>query len=407
MKILLVTDTCNVIGGAENYFFDLHERLQNIPDISVQILSFGSHAITHDNRTIFKASDSHFAKLLGRFLFYPFLYFKLRKYLRQLAPDVIHLHNIKQCSLTLLYALRSYKVVQTIHDYSAVCPVGYNIHRNLLPCPTGWRLRCFWQHQVKYSKWIYFFVLLSFLNVRRLQQNIVCKFFAPSPQLVHYLQQNRFKPAIYIPPFKKEDASPSFEEIDPHLFMYAGNLGTHKGIYFLLNEFARAHTRNAKIKLIIAGEGPEKKALIARAQQLKLTEAVQFCGWQESLAPLYKRAIAVLFPSLWLEAFGLIMTEAMHHARPVIGSNRGSPPWIIDDRETGFIFNPLRPGDLAEKILTLADNLPLAKKLGLNGRQKLSTFINNEATLSKILNEYRGVMGKTVIPAQAGIQKTV
>jgi glycosyltransferase involved in cell wall biosynthesis len=389
MRILLITDNHTPTGGAEHYFFDLKDRLKHVPGLDVYSLGFGPTEMAGDDFYILKELRSHIPKLIWRFLLHPIVYIKLRREINKIRPDVIHIHNVKQYPVSVLWAVKPYSVVQTIHDYGVICPTAHNLHKDHQPCSTGLRMACFWQHQVKYNRFIYLALVCSFFMLRNRLRKTVKKFFAPSPLLVEYLKKNNFDDATYIPPFKKEKNHYSFDKMNPHHFLFAGNLGTHKGVHVLIKEFALAVQKNERLTLTMLGMGPEGKSLRKKVVKLGLEKHIFFSGWKENMAPFYEKCAAVIFPSLWVEAFGLVITEAMSHARPVIGSDRGSPPWLIEDQHTGLIFNPLREGDLAEKILTLAGNVEKIKRLGQNGFKKLTSFINNEETVNKIVSLYQ------------------
>lgn len=395
MKILLINDNHSPLGGAEHYFFDLKKRLQALPNVSVYSLGFGKTESTGHDYIILKALKSKFAKLLWQLLPHPRMYFTLQKQIKNINPDVIHIHNINQYTVSLLAAIKSYPVVQTIHDYGVICPTAHNIHQNGEPCKTGVRLACFWQHQVKYNLLTYIALTFAFLNKKYHIKKSVNRYFAPSPLLVHYLNLHGFNDATYIAPFRNAIKTPDFQLIKPHHFLFAGHLGSHKGIYVLLEEFALARQKNPKLTLTIAGMGAEKNRLLKRIKALQLENHIRFLGWQDNLESEYQQCAAVIFPSLWMEAFGLIITEAMSYARPVIGSNRGTPPWLIDDKQTGLIFNPLQKGDCAEKIITLAGNMELITQYGKNGAEKLLTFIDNEKVLNQIVAIYKELVIKS------------
>lgn len=388
MRILLITDNHSPTGGAENYFFDLKQRLKSMPGIEVYSLGFGPQVSHGDDFYVFKQLKSKLAKLISQFIAHPMMYRRLRRHLQHIQPDVIHLHNTKQHAAALLKAIKPYSVVQTIHDYGAICPTAHNIHKNHQPCATGIRKACFWQHQVKYRFLSYLALSAAFFKTRSQLKKIVKKYFAPSPQLVGYLQNNGFQSVSYIPPFKHGHVASDFTHVKPHHFLFAGNLGSHKGVDILLEEFALAHQKNPQLTLAIAGKGPCEKQLRHRINELGLEKSICFLGWQQQLTSDYLACAAVIFPSIWMEAFGLVITEAMHHARPVIGSNRGSPPWLIDDGKTGMIFDPVKKGDLADKLLSLAGNVPLIMELGLNGQRKLETLIDNQQVLRQIISAY-------------------
>jgi glycosyltransferase involved in cell wall biosynthesis len=125
---------------------------------------------------------------------------------------------------------------------------------------------------------------------------------------------------------------------------------------------------------------------------LGISKFINFVGWQNDLTQFYDTHIAFIFPSIWVESFGLVITESMSHARAVIASNRGASPWLIDDNHTGLLFDPLQEGDLASKILHLANDTELAKFLGVNGFKKLNSFIDNDKNLQQIINIYQSVI---------------
>lgn len=389
MKIVLFNDnhTCN--GGAERYFFDLKSRLQSKADLSVISIGFGAKTESGKDYYIFKAPQSNLAKLFWRIMPQPFLYFRLRRLLKKIQPDVIHLHNIKQYSLTVLQSLQPYPIVQTMHDYGQICPISYNIHKNHEVCETGLRWQCLWQHRLKFDPLGFAALTASFFIIKHKLKKTARLFFAPSPQLVHYLQNNGFHPAEVMLPFQQLPEQCPHETVDPHHFLYVGNLVTGKGIYLLIEEFALAWQLNNKLTLTIVGSGYELPKVQNWVRQHHLQEQITFTGWQTDLQPYYSTCAALIFPSIWMESFGLVITEAMGYARPVIGSNHATTKWLVEDGQTGLIFDRARKGDLAEKMLQIAGNKALIEKLGTNGRNKLEHLIDNDALLEKIITHYK------------------
>jgi glycosyltransferase involved in cell wall biosynthesis len=288
-----------------------------------------------------------------------------------------------------LRAIKSYPVVQTIHDYTVICPTGLNLHKNNEVCETGIRPQCFWQHQTKHHPLIYLAMSISFYLLRKRLKKTVNAFLVPSPLLTDYLQKNKFNHAEYIPPFKTENVSHATSRIKPHHFLFAGHLGFHKGVHLLLEEFALACIINPQLRLTIAGTGPEEKRMRSHARALNIESQVNFVSWQKNLDTFYDEHVAILFPSIGLEAFGLVMIEAMNRSRPIIGINRGTSAWMIDDNETGLLFDPHIKGDLAKKILRLANDINLSNTLGAQGQKKLKRFIDNDAALKQITMIYQ------------------
>lgn len=387
MRILLINDNADNCGGAEKYFFLLKEKLEQIPSLEVFALAFGDTTYINKNLYVIKGAKSKLAKLLWRCAFHPIVYWKIRNLLHKIKPNIVHLHNNKQFSLSVLSALDGYKTIQTVHDFSYLCPTAQNIHRDKTPCSSGITAKCFWQHQVKFNKLIYLLMAYSFYKIRRKSKKTVASYLAPSPLLTNFLQKNKFEAAIYIPPFVHQPSLPK-PSTNAKQFLFAGNLGAHKGTDLLIREFAIAAKTDPELRLVIAGKGPAEKSLRQLTVELKLELQIEFVGWQENLANYYQQTSAVIFPSTGMESFGLIMTEAMQFARPVIGINYGTSAWLIDDGQTGLLFDIKKPGDLAKKILFIAQNPEAAKQLGKNAHQKIQQTFNDDHSLKQILQIY-------------------
>src|SRR5579862_4716238 len=151
MKILLITDHHSPQGGgAEKQFFALKELLKNQPDITVWSLGFGPQATSGDDFIVLKETRSKALRQLWRMLVHPIKYWQLRHWIKKINPDLIHLHNIKKYTPALLKAVQDRPTIQTVHDFSPICPTQWNVHKNLTPCKTGFSLRCFWQHRREY-----------------------------------------------------------------------------------------------------------------------------------------------------------------------------------------------------------------------------------------------------------------
>jgi hypothetical protein len=123
--------------------------------------------------------------------------------------------------------------VQTVHDYSAVCPTGWNVHRDWQVCATGMTSKCVTQHQRNYSNTTYYGMLFSFFRMRKLMRKNVKIFITPSPLLEHYLRLNNFGTTTYLPPFRNELLKVSFDQMQANHFLFVGQLEIQKGVEVL------------------------------------------------------------------------------------------------------------------------------------------------------------------------------
>ena len=339
-KILLITDNHSPQGGgAEKYFFTLKALLAEQPNITVHSMGFGPRDKVESDSTVLQETKNPLVRYFWRLFFNPRKYWQIKRAIRAIAPDVIHLHNVKKYTISLLKAVKPYAVVQTVHDYSVICPTGWNLHTNLAPCPSGLQPNCRWQHRRDINPLVYAGLYYSFIRLRKLLRQAVQCFIAPSPQLATYLTKNNFAPVVWLPPFRAAAASVNWQAPLPYRFLYVGQLGAHKGVAHLLDEFARACAIEPRLQLYLAGTGKQAAALTRQAQAYNLTQNIHFLGWQET-ANWYPQAQAVIFPSLGLEAFGLVLTEAMRYGRPIIGTNRGPTAWLVEHEKTGLLYHP-------------------------------------------------------------------
>ncbi len=387
MKILLITDQHSPHGGgAEKQFFTLKELLKNQPDITVWSLGFGPKAIEGNDFIILKETRSKCLRQFWRMFVHPLKYLELHRCIKRINPDIIHLHNIKKYTPALLKAIRGYPAIQTVHDFSVICPTQWNVHQNLQPCQTGFSWRCFWQHRRDYNVLSYLALVFSFLRMRKLLKKSVTQFITPSPFLTDYLTKNHFQNASFIFPFHSKYPSSTHEEPQENHFLFLGQLEKQKGIHVLLEEFHLAVQKNNRLKLTIAGKGSQKNDLKEKIKQWHLENNVELIDWCPHPEKLYEQCSAVIFSSIGLESFGLVITEAMAHKRAVLASNRGPAQWLVDHEKTGLSFDPLQKGELASQMLKLSAHN--AKTLGENAYQKWNTFSKNAEGLEQILEKY-------------------
>lgn len=122
-------------------------------------------------------------------------------------------------------------------------------------------------------------------------------------------------------------------------------------------------------KLLIFGTGLLKPELKRMAQELEISDLVSWRG----LVPYGKvpEALAEIdifvYPS-WHEGFGRSIMEALAMEKPVVATNIGGIPDLVQNGENGFLVEPHNPGQLAEKIKILAENKTLREKFGQAGR---------------------------------------
>lgn len=208
-------------------------------------------------------------------------------------------------------------------------------------------------------------------------------FISPSRfTLQKHLEMGLEIPITHIPYFlptpSVEDNLPGcLPERKRPYFLFVGRLEKIKGVQNLIPVFKKT----PHYDLLIAGDGEYRKELEKLAEGVP---NVKFLGKieQNQLRGLYRRAIAVIVPSICLETFGIIIIEAFSMKTPVIVNNLGALPEVVRDSEGGgFIYN--NPQELTVSMMKLAENPELRVKLGNQGYQAFVRYWNEDAHLAR------------------------
>ena len=133
-------------------------------------------------------------------------------------------------------------------------------------------------------------------------------------------------------------------EDDVKVICYVGRLESYKGVDHLLRAFANLCQGNIKVKLLIAGKSIisgelYEEKLRQLVIQLGIQDHVTFLGHVAQPEEIYQISDVLVAPSLWLEAFGLVITEAMACQIPVVASRVGGIPEILSGEFQEYLFD--------------------------------------------------------------------
>jgi glycosyltransferase involved in cell wall biosynthesis len=221
-----------------------------------------------------------------------------------------------------------------------------------------------------------------------------------SPLLVYDIEPFVPRPRIFIvanglpdvkpPPPQKKTTVPAI--------LFLSNLIVEKGVFVLLEALALLKRKGIPFKGIFAGNWSynlDESAFRKKADSLGTGDAVEVVGpvYGERKIELLCRSDIFVFPTFH-ESFGNVVLEAMRASLPVVATDEGSLPFIVEDGRTGFICHKKDAGSLAEKIETLLGDRDLREEMGRRGRRRfldhftLETFEHNmNRVFQKILGE--------------------
>ncbi len=201
-----------------------------------------------------------------------------------------------------------------------------------------------------------------------------------SPFLQRFREKTSIIPApvnpYYLTPIEdthQAKANLGFNTKDP-LILFVGRLVPYKGLDTLLHAFKQILSHIPTTQLAIVGSGPQLPKLQETCQQLGISNSVHFLGIlpRKKLRDAYTACDVFVLPSRSRsEAFGIVLLEAMARAKPVVATNVGGIPYVVNNGKTGLLVPPSDQTHLAEAITQLLSNPQTRQRLGQAGHQRV------------------------------------
>lgn len=399
MKILLVNKFHYNKGGAETFYFGLAKELQKKGNeviffsmISEKNLDSEYSKYFVKNRE-YNMKTSVFARTSAFFnLVYSFeAKKKLKLLLEETNPDLIILNNIhRQITTSILDVIDQFNipVFWILHDLILLCPCYTMLNTNnkiCELCARGKFFNCVKLKCVKNSRVKSFLAATeAFINKKRHIYNKVDYFIAPSKFYNNiFLKYGFDENKLY--QLSNPYFSTSSQKISSNFdyFLYFGRLSAEKGILNLINCFMESKGK----KLVICGDGPLKGEIINLIKNNNYSK-IEYLGFKsgEDLNEVISNCKCVIIPSEWYENSPYSGLEAMYFKKPLIVSNLGGLPELID--KNGFIFR--NNVELVQHINFIEElSLDQLKVLGDNSYELLSKEHDPSHYVEKLLELYK------------------
>lgn len=366
-----------VFGGSEISTFYLARGLENLVDILVIAPNFGTK--NREAMGSIKIIRYPFPKKIeGDKSISPFWHSSLIlslyktlcliKLYRKERFDLIHVHE-KYLLIPgyLASRLLNIPLVVTIRDYQVLCNYGFCINkkRNYKTC-----------NFVKYWTEDFKFFLKNYSS-GNIIKNVILIFAAIRARLITKLNRiilKRVDRAIYISKKEKYIYAKNgftkgeviynpvdFEKLQRgkkgNYILYAGKISRGKGVDILIKTVGLLASKYKNINFIIAGSGELSSDSKEFLRKNNLGKSVKFLGKIDhvKLMNLYQKAKLTIVPSFWEEPFGRSALESIASGTPVVSTNVGGLPEIVEDKKTGIITDP-NPTSLAKAIQTAIKN---------------------------------------------------
>ena len=405
MKILYCNKYNYPFSGTEVYLFELMELMReqghevalfSMADPRGRPTPYDRHLMP---RIDFKAKASWWRKAqnAGHAIYSTDARRRIRAMIRDFQPDVAHVRCLyHHLSPSVLWELKAHNIpiVYHINDFKLLCP-AYNLVSQGQPCEACkggkfWRaLRptCYPGLCARLTLTTEAYTH-SWLGTYK---KCVDLFLAPS-QFVrdkfaeHGWDGSRFE---VLPHFQRAHELREPNTNSDASLLYFGRLSPEKGVDDLL----RAMVRVPQMRLIVAGDGPQRGALLELTASLGLSN-VEFVGQVDRARrdALIAQSRFTILPSHAYETLGKTILESYGEARGVVASDLGSRREFVHEGETGLLYPTGDVKRLATTIQWLGSRPDLAEKMGRAGWEMVRRNHSPEEHYQKMLSLYEGLV---------------
>lgn len=404
MKVLLVNKFHYLKGGSEKYYFELakllrergHEvaffSMQNEKNIKIDCKEYFVENIDLNSNNKLKALDVIYSKNNKE---------KMLQVIEEFKPDIIHVNNFQRqlsSSIITIAKKKNIPVVFTAHDLQAICPniTMLDSNNNICSaCMKGKYNNCIKKACIKDSKLKSLLGALEgyFYRINKIYTKKIDYIITPS----NFLKEKLIEDGI---PQEKIETLYNFIDVEEYnkptkdegYALYCGRLSKEKGILNLIEAFSKIDVGT----LYIAGDGPEKEKIENTIKEKKLDKRIKLLGMleKEEMKLCISNAKFVVVPSIWYENCPFSIIESLTMGKPVIGSNIGGIPELVQNGENGFTYEYSNIIELAKKMKELFTNEEIVKKLGENAKINAKKTYAKDIYYDKIIKIYNGLCNK-------------
>lgn len=402
MKVLQIDKYFYLKGGAETVFFNTIKLLKDngheaIPFSLKSKKNFQTPYESYfvDYPELSEASLFTKIKNIPSFIYNKAAAIQLEKLIIQERPDIAHIHLMfNSFSVSILPVLKKYNIptVMTVHDYRLVCP-AYTFKNGegqfCEKCKTGSFYNCIINKCSNNN--------LSNSILLTLDSYFRSQFYKPIEMINKFLFVSQFSRNKHIEiDSRYEEKSTYLYNFTPkatrikdqrgNYFLYIGRISKEKGVETLIKAFKR--TPNSKLKIL--GTGPLMNIL-----KKNITPNIEFLGFKqgEELNDYVRNAMYVIVPSECYENNPMAIVESTTMGTPIIGSNIGGIPELINKHGNGFLFPPGSVDDLC-KTIQHAYNISDEEYGSISNRALEFSKANfsEEAHYKKLMDIYQSIL---------------
>jgi len=173
----------------------------------------------------------------------------------------------------------------------------------------------------------------------------------------------------------------------------AARLDPVKSVETLITAYARVRRSCEKLRLLIAGDGQQRRMLEQLAASLGVADGICFAGWVQDMDTFYHCIDINALTSL-SETFPYAITEGARALLPTVSSRVGGVPKLIDHGINGYLFEPGDADTLAECLKNLYESPERRRDFGRKLHDKAERDFSLDATRRAQMDIYRSILEK-------------
>jgi len=207
----------------------------------------------------------------------------------------------------------------------------------------------------------------------------------------------------YGSPFEQKDvgrpvSSGRSESEETRNVLFVGRLIERKGVEYLVKAIKLVN-QSVKARLIVVGEGHQRRGIEELVKKEGLSDAVKLVGKVDSkqLDRYYRGCDVFVLPAIVdskgdTEGLGVVLLEALSYKKPVVATDVGGIADIIVNDETGILVPEKDPLALANAIVRVLEDGQLARRLGSKGYEYIRARFSWSKVTDGIIDVYRGTV---------------
>ncbi len=291
----------------------------------------------------------------------------VRNYIRIQQPDIIHVSGSQDHWVSALGNAslgRPVCLVRTRHN-------TYTVKNN-------------WPNRLLNRAWTDYQVVVCDMVRRTLAEHPA--FDASRMCAIH----NGLDPETYRPDAAaREEVRGEFGYLPEHfVFGIAARLVHAKGHRFLFEAAAGMLEEAPRMRILVLGQGDLEQRLRAMAAELGLGHVVRFAGFREDMARCTQAFDAAVLPSIDCDTSSFSLKEAMAAGKPVIASDYGGLPEVVDDGVEGFVVRAGSAEALREAMRAMMADPARAARMGAAGKARVLREFSMDVFAGRTLEAY-------------------